>query len=95
MFGFGFFLLFLFLSSILGKLITTAAMSKLCGFSFFFFFFEKMETGDLEDQLVHLLGYFTCALLSFIRISRVSGKRYFKGFSGPSVGGKEDKEKEG
>ena len=45
----------------------------------FFFFFEKVETGDLEDQLVHLLGYFTCALWSFIRISRVSGKRYFKG----------------
>lgn len=67
-------------------------MSKLCGI---FFFFEKVETGDWEDQLVHLLDYFTCALLSFIRISRVSGKRHFKGFSGQSVGGKEDKEKEG
>ena len=66
------------------------------GFSFFLFFFlEKVETGDLEDQLVHLLHYFTCALLSFIRINRMSGKRYFKGFSGQSVGGKEDKEKEG
>ena len=36
LFGFGFFLLFFFLSSILGKLITTAAMSKLCGLFFFF-----------------------------------------------------------
>ena len=61
----------------------------------FFFFLEKVETGDLKDQLVHSLNYFTCALLSFIRINRMSGKRYFKRFNGQSVGGKEDKEKEG
>lgn len=39
-----------------------------------FLFSEKLETGDLEDNLdLHLLDYFRCEVLIFIRIGGVSG----------------------
>lgn len=63
-----FFSCFVFLSNVLGKLITTGAVC-VC-----FFFSEKLETEDLEDHLdLHLLDYFRCEALIFMRIGGVSG----------------------